>query len=136
MKVSDLMTTRIVSVESTSTVKDAALLMNHNNIGAVPVVDAGAVKGMLTDRDIVLRCVAENRDAASIKVSDICSNGAVTIKPSQNVADALNIMSTEQIRRLPVVDNGHIVGMLSLADVAREKKGMEIAQAISDISMP
>lgn len=136
MLVREIMTTRIVSVEPSSTVKDAALLMNRHNIGAVPVVDNGSVRGMLTDRDIVLRCVAENRDAGTLKVSDICSHGAVSVSPSQNVSEAINLMATEQVRRLPVVDNGHIVGMLSFADIAREKSGMEIAEAISDISMP
>jgi CBS domain-containing protein len=136
MQVREIMTTRIVSVEPTSTVKDAALLMNRNNIGAVPVVDGTSVRGMLTDRDIVLRCVAENRDANVLKVSDICSQGAVSVKPEQNLSDAMNLMSTEQVRRLPVVDNGRLIGMLSVADVAREKSGMELAEAIADISMP
>jgi CBS domain-containing protein len=136
MQVREIMTTRIVSVEPTSTVKDAALLMNRHNIGSVPVVDGTAVRGMLTDRDIVLRCVAENRDAATLKVSDICSQGAVSISPDQNLSDAMNLMSTEQVRRLPVIDNGRLIGMLSVADVAREKSGMELAEAISDISMP
>ena len=136
MLVREIMTTRVVSVEPSSTVKDAALLMHRHNIGAVPVVDGGSVRGMLTDRGIVLRCVAESRDASTLKVSDICSHGAVTVSPSQNVSEAINLMATEQVRRLPVVDNGRIVGMLSFADIAREKAGMEIAEAISDISMP
>jgi CBS domain-containing protein len=136
MQVREIMTTRIVSVEPTSSVKDAALLMNRHNIGSVPVVDGTAVRGMITDRDIVLRCVAENRDATTLKVSDICSQGAVSISPEQNVSDAMNLMSTEQVRRLPVIDNGRLVGMLSVADVAREKSGMELAEAIADISMP
>jgi len=136
MQVREVMTTRIVSVSPGSTVKDAALLMNKNNIGAVPVIDSGAVRGMLTDRDIVLRCVAENRDAGNLKVSDICSSGAVTVKPEDSVTNAMNLMASEQVRRLPVVENGKLVGMLSVADVAREKSGMELAEAISEISMP
>lgn len=130
------MTKRIVSVEPGTTVRDAAAMMNRNNIGAVPVVDKGNVRGMLTDRDIVLRCVSEGRDAASVHVSDICSSGAVTVRPDQSVSDALHMMSSEQIRRLPVVENGRLVGMVSFADVARERSGMELAQAISEISMP
>ena len=136
MQVREIMTTRIISVSPGSTVKDAALLMNKNNIGAVPVVDGGSVSGMLTDRDIVMRCVAENRDAGKLKVSDICSQGAVSVKPEQNVSEAMNLMSSEQVRRLPVVENGKMVGMLSFADIAREKSGMELAEAISEISMP
>lgn len=136
MKVRDVMTNRVISIGSSSTVKDAAVLMNSNNIGAVPVVDGGSVKGMLTDRDIVLRCVAENKDAATIKVSDICSKGAISVKPDQSVTEAMDLMSGDQVRRLPVVENDKIVGMLSFADVAREKAGMELAETISDISMP
>lgn len=136
MKVRDVMTNRVISIGSSSTVKDAAVLMNSNNIGAVPVVDGGSVKGMLTDRDIVLRCVAENKDASTVKVSDIFSPGAVSVKPDQSVTEAMDLMSNDQIRRLPVVENDKIVGMLSFADVAREKAGMELAETISDISMP
>ena len=136
MQVREIMTTRIVSVQPNTSVKDAALMMNRHNIGSVPVVDGASVRGMLTDRDIVLRCVAENRDATTLKVTDICSQGAVSVRPDQSVSDAMNLKSTEQVRRLPVVDNGQLVGMLSLADVAREKSGMELAEAISDISMP
>ncbi|MFT8890003.1 MAG: CBS domain-containing protein [Ethanoligenens sp.] len=136
MQVSEIMTTRIVSVEPASSVRDAASLMSRNNIGAVPVVDNGAVRGMLTDRDIVLRCVSEKKDADTLKVSDICSHGAVSVRPQDPVSNAIHLMSAEQVRRLPVVDNGKLVGMLSFADIAREKAGMEIAQSISEISMP
>ncbi|MDR3552486.1 MAG: CBS domain-containing protein [Clostridia bacterium] len=136
MKVSEIMTTRIVSVEPGASVKDAALLMNRNNIGSVPVVESGNVRGILTDRDIVLRCVSEGRDASALRVSDICSTGAVSVKPGQSVSEAMQVMSTEQVRRLPVIDNGKLVGVVSLADVARERSGMELAQAISEISMP
>lgn len=136
MLVSDVMTTRIVSVEPNATVKAAAELMNTHNIGAVPVVKGQNVEGMITDRDIVLRCVAENRSADSVRVSDICSKGTVSVKPDENLKSALNVMASQQIRRLPVVDSGKLVGMLSLADIAREKSGMELAEAISDISMP
>lgn len=130
------MSTKVVSIDPASTVKDAAALMNRNNIGAVPVVEGSAVRGMLTDRDIVLRCVSEGRDAGSLKVSDICSGGAVSVRPTQTVRDAMHVMSTEQVRRLPVIDDGRLVGMLSLADIAREKSGMELADAIAEISMP
>lgn len=136
MQVSEIMTTRIVSVEPGSSVKDAAQLMSRNNIGAVPVVESGAVRGMLTDRDIVLRCVSESKDAATTKVSDICSHGAISVRPQDPVSNAMRLMSAEQVRRLPVVDDGKLVGMLSFADVAREKAGMEVAQSISEISMP
>lgn len=130
------MTTRIVSVEPASSVKDAAELMTRHNIGAVPVIENGMVRGMLTDRDIVLRCVAKNKNPGSVKVSDVCSQGAVSVRPEEDLADAVHLMSAEQVRRLPVVENGKVIGMLSFADIAREKSGMEVAEAISEISMP
>lgn len=136
MQVRDIMSTRIVGVAPGMSVRDAAQMMNKNNIGSVPVVESGSVKGMLTDRDIVLRCVAEGRDATSVKVSDICSNGAISVRPDENVSDAIGLMSSEQVRRLPVVEGERIVGMLSFADVARERSGMELSKAISEISMP
>lgn len=136
MQIREIMTTRIISVKPETTIKDAAALMSHDNIGSVPVVDGEAVRGMLTDRDIVLRCVAQSRDINNTKVSDVCSNGAVTVRPDQNVNEAMNIMSTEQVRRLPVVENGKIIGMLSFADVARQRAGMELASTIADISKP
>lgn len=136
MKVSEIMTTRVVSVEPGASVKDAAVLMNKHNIGAVPVVENGSMKGVVTDRDIVLRCVSEGRDPQSLHVSDICSSGAVSVGPAQSVSDALRIMSTEQVRRLPVMENGKLLGVVTLADIARERAGMELAQTISEISMP
>lgn len=136
MQVSEIMTTRIVSVAPGASVRDAAQLMSRNNIGAVPVVEGETVRGMLTDRDIVLRCVSQDRDTAATRVSDICSDGAVAVRPQDPVSSAMRLMSSEQVRRLPVVDNGKLVGMLSFADIAREKAGMEVAQSISDISMP
>lgn len=136
MKVSEIMTTRVVSVEPGATVKDAAVLMNKHNIGSVPVVENGSIKGIVTDRDIVLRCVSAGRDPGTLHVSDICSNGAVSVQPGQSVSEALHLMSTEQVRRLPVTEKGKLLGMVSLADIARERSGMELSQTISEISMP
>lgn len=140
MQVREIMTTRIIGVQSAATVREAARLMEENNIGSVPVLEGGCLSGMLTDRDIVLRCVAQGRDADSLRVSDVCSHGAVSVRPGDSVAQAVNVMAEEQVRRLPVVDGGRLVGMLSFADVARGGAGMElsgpIAEAITDISMP
>jgi CBS domain-containing protein len=99
-------------------------------------MDSDTVRGILTDRDIVLRCVAENKDPGNLKVSDICSHGAVSVKPDETIVNAMHLMASEQVRRLPVVENGKLVGMLSFADIAREKSGMELAEAIAEISLP
>lgn len=136
MLVRDIMTTRIVSVSPTDSVKDAAVLMNQNNIGSIPVVNSSGVMGVITDRDIVLRCVAENENAEKTKVSDVCTKGAILVNPNDNLKSAISIMSTQQVRRLPVAENGRLVGMLSLADLAREGNIMEVSEALCDISLP
>lgn len=136
MQVGDIMTRDVISVSPHDNTMYAAELMNSHNIGAVPVVDNGQVKGMLTDRDIVLRCVSQGRDAKTVKVSEIMTTGALFVSSNQAVTDAIDIMATEQVRRLPVVDDGKISGMLSFADVARQRNDEEIAKAISEISMP
>lgn len=110
--------------------------MSEHNIGSIPVVDNGQIKGMLTDRDIVLRCVAEGKDPTHVKVGDIMTTGTVYITPHQSVDDAVRMMSYEQIRRLPVVEDGKLAGIISLADLARMRDHTEVAQAICEISKP
>lgn len=136
MLVRDIMTRRIVSVSPESSCKDAAVLMNENNIGSVPVVDSKGVEGVITDRDIVLRCVAKNETPEKTKVYEVCTKGAICVKPDDELKNAISIMSTQQIRRLPVVESGRLIGMLSIADLAREGNIMEVSEALSDISMP
>ena len=111
--VSEVMNTRVVSVPSHEQVTKAAQLMSEHNIGSIPVVDNGQIKGMLTDRDIVLRCVAEGKDPTHVKVGDIMTTGTVYITPHQSVDDAVRMMSYEQIRRLPVVEDGKLAGIIS-----------------------
>ncbi len=136
MRVKDVMSQNIVSVETTEPVAAAARLMKERNIGSIPVRDEqGRLAGMLTDRDIVLRCVAAGRDPAKLEIFDIMSTGAVTAAPGEDVTAALSRMRAEQIRRLPVVEGDRLVGMLSLADVARTQRfDMEAAQALSGIT--
>ena len=95
----------------------------------------GRLRGMLTDRDIVLRCVAAGRDPAKVEIEEIMSTGAITAAPGEDVTAALARMKSEQVRRLPVVEGETLVGMLSLADVARTQRfDMEAAQALSGIT--
>ncbi len=136
MQVGDIMTKNVIAVTPGDTAFRAAELMTSHNIGAVPVVDNGEVKGMLTDRDIVLRCVSKGQDPKSVEVSEIMTPGALFVSSGQSVSDAIDIMAAEQVRRLPVVDNGKLAGFLSFADIARQKNDAEIAKAISEISMP
>ncbi len=136
MQVSEIMSNRVVAVTPNDSAYSAAQLMNEHNIGAVPVENNGQLLGILTDRDIVLRCVAENRDPNQVNVSDIMTTGAAYVAPTQNVFEAMEVMSAEQVRRLPVVEDGRLTGLLSLADIARIKDGPEVSQALSEISRP
>lgn len=133
-RVKDLMSRNVVALLPSDTVEEAAKLMYEYDIGALPIVSGGELKGMLTDRDIVLRCVAGGKDAEKMKVSELMTQDILFVTPDQTIHDAVNMMSSAQIRRLPVVENGAINGMLSLADIARKHAGPEIASAISEIS--
>ncbi len=133
MKVSDIMSGRVVTIDKREPVIAAARLLKRMNLGALPVTDGGKLAGMLTDRDIVLRCVASGGDAREMTVEDIMTRGVVTASPDAKVGEAARRMGRGQVRRLPVVDGDRIVGMVSLADMAR-KCDMEAAAALADIS--
>jgi CBS domain-containing protein len=132
--VKDVMSKNIIAVLPSDTAQEAARLMKENNIGAVPVVSGGELKGILTDRDIVLGCVAQGKDPNAVKASDMMTREVAYITPEQTVHDAVQMMAAEQVRRLPVLREGYIDGMVSLADIARRHAGPEIAEAISEIS--
>ena len=136
MQVRDIMAKSPVTVETGEPVAAAARLMRERNIGVVPVQDEhGRLAGMLTDRDIVLRCVAAGRDPARLAVEEVMSTGAITAAPGEDVTAALSRMRSEQVRRLPVVEGETLVGMLSIADAARTQRlDMEAAQALSGIT--
>ena len=134
MKVSDIMSDRVVTIDEREPVIAAARLLKRMNLGALPVTDRGGkLVGMLTDRDIGLRCVALGGDARTMTAGDVMTRGVVTATPDVKVDDAAKRMGRGQVRRLPVVENGKLVGMLSLADMAR-KCDMEAAAALADIS--
>ena len=92
------------------------------------------MKGILTDRDIVLGCVAQGKDPHDVKASSLMTREVAYVTPNQTVHDAVQMMASEQVRRLPVVRDGYIDGIVSLADIARRHAGPEIAEAISEIS--
>lgn len=132
--VNDIMTKNVIALLPSDTIEEAAKLMSENDIGSLPIVSGGELKGMITDRDIVLRCVAKGKTASEVRVSDLMSTDIAFVTPNQTVHDAVNLMSSEQVRRLPVINNGYVDGMISLADIARLHAGPEIASAISEIS--
>jgi CBS domain-containing protein len=117
----DIMTQRPVTLEATDTVVAAARSMRDGNIGDVVVVDKDQIQGILTDRDIVVRALAEGRDPARTTVGEICSRELTTLSPNDAIGDAEKMMRDRAIRRLPVVEGGRPVGIVSLGDLAVER---------------
>jgi CBS domain-containing protein len=129
--VEEIMTRDPRTVNADDTVADAARIMRDSDIGDVVVMDGGQVTGIVTDRDIVVRGVAEGIDADSTNVSEVCTTGIETVEPEASVDDALARMREKDIRRLPVAKNGRPVGIISLGDLAVER---EPDSTLADIS--
>ncbi len=138
MLVRDLMSKDLVLADTNDTVFDVAKMMRHHNIGAVPVVAHGTqVLGMITDRDIVLNMAKEEFDPCRTFASNIMSDKVYSVKPDVEVDFALDLMRKQQIRRLPVIENEQLVGMLSIGDIATSNKfNMEVSEALTEISQP
>ncbi|HSH59263.1 MAG TPA: CBS domain-containing protein [Acidimicrobiales bacterium] len=117
------MTTEPIATASHSSVLEAAQLMRAANVGSVIVTEDEGLCGILTDRDIVLRGVAEGHDLERLKVAEICSPELTTVAPDDSVDDAVQLMRDRALRRLPVVEDGKAVGIVSLGDVAILKAG-------------
>lgn len=136
MDVKELMNPSVISIEPTSSAALAARLISRHNVGVLPVCSSDRhLRGVVTDRDIVLRCVAAEEDPAQTMVRDIMTRNCVTVSPGDDCREASRLMSVQQVRRLPVVESGKLVGMISLADLARSRRfDMEAAQALCEIS--
>jgi len=134
--VRDAMTEAVATVRPTQSLVEAARTMKTQNVGSIPVVDQGRLVGILTDRDIITRAVAEDRDPQGVLVDEIASHDLVTVEPDRDLADALELMAHHQVRRLPVVEEGQLVGLLAQADVAIEAKAKDVGEVIEEISQP
>jgi CBS domain-containing protein len=137
MQVNEVMSRRVDVIQASTTTRDAAKHMRDENIGALPVAKDGELVGMITDRDIVARAVAENRLPSNAAVSTVMSEGVYYCYEDDSIEDAARIMAEHQVRRLPVLDRDQrLVGILALADIARSgAKGAE-EQAIEGVSRP
>ena len=136
MKVCDVMSDKVVCIGQNEPVSAAAKLLKQCNVGALPVCDGQKkLRGVLTDRDIVTRCVAAGADPRETAVGEIMSRGVVTATPFDAVEQAAKVMSGDPGRRLPVLSEGRLVGMLSLCDLARNANcEMEAGAALTEIS--
>jgi CBS domain-containing protein len=136
MKVKDLMTSNPATVAPDDSCAQAATLMREEDCGSIPVVRDGTLVGIVTDRDITIRAVAEGRDAKRTPVSEVMSADPVTVTPDADLEDAERIMRDRQIRRLPVVEDGHLVGIVVTAQLARRDKADHVGETIKEISEP
>ena len=136
MKVRDLMTSPAIGIHPDESVEVAARKLTNHNVGVLPVCgDRGQLYGMVTDRDIVTRCLAANKLPKDTKVRDVMTGQVLTVDPDMDAAVAAHLMGRQQIRRLPVVQEGRLCGMFTLGDLARTEDGvMDAADALSDIS--
>jgi len=133
--IKDVMTSNPCSIDAEKSVAYAAKMMREEDVGLAPIVEGDKLIGMLTDRDIAIRVVAEGRNPEQVKVADVASKQVVTIDPQQDLDEALRIMAKHQVRRLPVVEEGgKLVGVVAQADIAREGDDMQTGKLVEEIS--
>jgi CBS domain-containing protein len=136
-KVHEVMTERPRAVTPDTPVSEAAQLMKSEDVGALPVLDGDQLAGIVTDRDIVIRAVADAKDPKGMPVREVASREVATIGPDDTLSDALKLMASAQVRRIPVVDEGNrLVGMLSQADIALQAKEKDVGELVEEISKP
>ncbi len=136
MKLRELMTSPVVRIHPDESVAVAARTLTRCNIGALPVCgNDGRMCGLITDRDIVTRCLASGRSPSATTVREVMTAGVITARPDMDAAVAASLMGREQIRRLPVVENERLCGMVSLGDLARrEESSLDAGDALTGIS--
>ena len=119
-QIRDVMTGNPTTAETSTSVAEAAKIMASEDIGPLPVTEGGRLVGIVTDRDLVVRVLAEDRDPSSTTVGEIASSDLVTVTPDTDLGEALRKMASAQVRRLPVVEGDKVVGIVAQADVARQ----------------
>ena len=134
-QIRELMTVRPRTVQAGASIVEAAKLMRGEDSGIAPIIDGERLVGVVTDRDIAIRVVAEGRDPRETKVDEIASQNLVTIDPQQDLDEALRLMALHQVRRLPVVEeDGKLVGIVAQADVARRVEAERLGGVLQEIS--
>jgi CBS domain-containing protein len=137
MKLRDIMTTDVASLKSRDSIETAAQLMKQYDVGSIPVCDQNKIVGIVTDRDITLRSVASGQNSRQMTVSDVMTSNPVVGSPDMDIHEAAKLMSDKQIRRLPVVENNSLVGIVALGDISVEPSLQDSAgKALQNISQP
>ena len=132
-QIRDVMTPGPETIQADRPAAEAAKLMKEADAGMIPVVDNGNLLGTVTDRDIAIRLVAEGKDPQT-PVREIATTDPITVEPDRDLDEALQLMAKHQVRRLPVVESGRLVGVLAQADVAREGNEKEVGHTVEEIS--
>jgi CBS domain-containing protein len=133
--VREVMTSKLCSIDTDKSVAYAAKMMRDEDVGIAPIVEGDRLVGVLTDRDIAVRVVAEGRDPEQIKVTEVASRDVVTLDPQQDLDEALRLMARHQVRRLPVVEeDGRLVGVVAQADVAQHADEQQTGEVVEQIS--
>jgi CBS domain-containing protein len=134
-KVHEVMTDRPRCVTPETRVSEAAQLMKSDDVGSLPILDGEQLAGMVTDRDIVIRAIAEGKDPRGMPVREVASRELVTVNADDDLSNALKLMASQQVRRLPVVDDDNrLVGIVAQADVAVEAKEKAVGEMVEEIS--
>lgn len=134
-RASEIMTKNITVIQEDATVKEAAERLAQDDIGVLPICDRNKqIKGMLTDRDIVVRVVATGKDINATTARELEQGQVITLRPDDSIEHAVDLMAQYQVRRLPVVENGEILGMISQADVAKAVPPEKAGRMLSSIS--
>jgi CBS domain-containing protein len=136
VKVGDIMTREPSSLRREATAAEAATLMKQEDCGSIPIVDGGRLVGIVTDRDIVIRAVAAGKDPKTLRIAEIMSADPITVSPDDSVDEASQIMAERQVRRLPVVQDGRLVGLLAIGQVARRDDAEQTGETLKEISEP
>jgi CBS domain-containing protein len=132
--IKDVMTSEVRACEPSATVVDAAKIMAQGDVGPVPVVEDGRLTGIVTDRDITVRVVAEERDPRTTTIGEIASTKLVTVSPDDDLETALKVLAENQVRRIPVVEGDRLVGIVAQADIARLGSDAKTGEVVEEIS--
>jgi CBS domain-containing protein len=130
-QLSEVMTTNPHTVTTDDSLTDAARIMREEDVGAAIVTENEKVVGIVTDRDITVRAVAEGKDPGQTAIDEICTSDPTVLSPTEDAGAAVRLMTEKNVRRLPVVDDGNPVGIVSLGDLARK---LDPESALADIS--
>jgi CBS domain-containing protein len=135
--VRDAMTPSVRTASPSQSLAEAAQLMKSDDVGSIAIVEEGRLVGIVTDRDIAIRAVAEGVDPSAVTIAEVASRDLVTVEPDLDLDEALALMARHQVRRLPVVEeDGRLVGILAQADVALEAKEKKAGELLEQISQP